>query len=622
MKRSAVVILLLIGWLLGGVASQAHEGEKHEDVREAAGPSPAPAGSPRVQAQTIQVGAKSYLVTFRQTPAESHPGVPLALSVQLEEVLNPPDPLLGERGPATVKNLVTQLQGPAAPEIKPVATEPGLFELPLTPPRPGLYRLGLQAQLAEGALSSSLEIPVSRTWERNLAWWAGWGSLALLGLVAGLEVVRGLSRPHAAARLGAATTGLGLAAAGLLFWGSQVPPVASAPPTAEHREATTTDEQAGVQVPEELQRRLRLRVVPAQEQSLPQTLEVPGQLEVAQGKTHRLASPVTGRVVTASFPQLGDRVEAGQVLATVEEILTSADRVSVRGQRVDLEARRLDFESQRLQFRRSVVQLEAEARVAQSRLAQRRSELLRAQRLFEIQVLAEKDLVANQFAVEQARRELEGVRRELAVARQVPAIPNLPPPLGVQSFDVVAPITGTVSAIDVASGETVDPSQTLFEVDDLTVLWARARVPERDLGLAEQSRRAEVRAIAYPGRVYNARLVSLGTRIDPESRTASAIYALPNPGLRLLSGLAVRVRLLGGSRQALTVPAQAVLKFEGEERVFVQTAPDRFQARTVKVQERRDGRAWITEGLQDGSPVLVEGAGQLASELARRGGSR
>jgi len=611
-----VLVLLLLAPLAG-----AHEGEKHEDVREAPATAAAPAASPRVQTQDIQAGSSKYRVTFRQVPADPHPGNPLMVTLQVQEILSPPDPLLGDLGPASVRKLVTALQGPAAPEVTPVPQEAGLYELPFTPARPGTYRLGIQIELAQGALSTGLEIPVTRLWARNLAWWAGWGLLGLLGLIVSVEVIRGVSRPHVATRLGVAGSGLSLAAAGLLYWGSRTPSPTTPPAHSQAAQTQTSAAEAGVRVPEALQRRLRLRVVPVQEVVLPQTLEVPGQLEVPQGKTHRLASPVTGRVLTGSFPQLGDRVEAGQILATVEEILTSADRVSVRGQRVELEARRLDFETQRLQLRRAVVQLESEYRVAQSRLTQRRSELMRAERLFEIQVLAEKDLVANRFAVEQARRELEGVRRELAVARQGPAIPRLPQPLGVQTYDVTSPVTGTVSAIDVASGETVDPSQTLFQVDDLTVLWARARVPERDLQLAEQARRAEVRPIAYPGRVYNARRVSLGTRVDPESRTASVLYAFANPGARLLSGLAVRVELQGGSQRALSVPVQAVLKLEGEERVFVQTDPEHFVARTVKVSERRGDRALIREGLEAGTPVLVEGAGQLASELARQGGA-
>lgn len=623
MRVRNLFTLLLV--LLLTVGARAHEGEDHEDLRGGESPAPAASGAAgaaapaaRSEAQELTSGGRRYRLSFTQTPEAPLTGQEVQIQVAVQQVMDPPDPLLGAAAPVAGAKVAARLEGAGTGDLE--AHEeggPGAYGIHFTPRGPGEYRVILQVTPPEGApFSSSWTVQATRPMARTAALYAALGIALGLVLLTALRARRWGARRLAPAWIAGAAVAGGLAAWALLA------PVAPAPiqQVATRPDASGEQEQ-GVQVPVDMQRRLAIRIEAAALQTLPETVEVPGQLEAPQAHTHELTSPVAGRVVGGALPQVGDRVSAGQVLAEVEEILSSADRVSVRGQRVELEARRLEFEIQRLEQRRQTTELETQRRVAESVVAQRQLELSRAERLFAIQAVAKKEVDAARFALEQARRELQGVSRQVEVSRQLPPLPNLPAPLGVQTYPVVSPISGTVAAVDIASGEAVDPAKPLFRVVDLSTVWVRARVPERYLGIVGQATRARVTPVAFPQDLREARLQSIGTAIDPESRTASVIYSMPNPGLKLLQGMAVRVRLLGASQRVLSVPEDAVLRIEGEERVFVRTAPDRFEARTVQVEGIRNGRAILSRGIAPGTAVVVEGAGQLASELARRGGS-
>lgn len=612
--RPLIAFLLV---LVLAAAAPAHEGEVHEDLRGGESPAPAAGGSPaapaRTETQELEAGGRRYRLTFTQTPEAPLTGREVVVEVHVEQVLDPPDPLLGPASPVVGAQVQASLEGRDLESH--AEAEPGYYGVHFTPRGPGEHRLLLQVRPPDGApFSSTWTVRATRPPARNAA------LLGALGIVLGLVLLtalrgrrRGLRGLAPAWVVGCALAG-GLAAWALLAPVPPVEPVAGRP-------AAPAEPERGVRVPEDVQRRLGIEVHPAELETLPETVEVPGQLEAPQGRSHQVTAPVTGRVVGGTLPQVGDRVERGQVLAVVEEVLGSADRVSVRNQRVELEARRLEFETRRLEQRGRIAELEKERRVAGSVLAQRGLELDRAERLLAIEAVPRKEVDAARYALEQARRDLQGLDRELSVARQLPELPVLPAPSGVQSYDVVSPVSGTVAEVEVAPGETVEPSKALFTVVDLSDLWVRARLPERYLGIVGEATRARVTPVAFPRDVRDARLHSVGTAVDPQSRTASVIYRLPNPGLKLLQGMAVRVQLLGATQRVLTVPEDAVLRVEGEDRVFVRVAPDRFEARTIQVRGTRQGRALVAGGLEAGTPVVVAGAGQLASELARRGGS-
>ena len=64
-------------------------------------------------------------------------------------------------------------------------------------------------------------------------------------------------------------------------------------------------------------------------------------------------------------------------------------------------------------------------------------------------------------------------------------------------------------------------------------------------------------------------------------------------------------------------PSDAVQQINGQDSVFVRTAPGRFIVHAVRAGEIQDGKVPILEGLNAGDPVVVNGSFILKSQLLR-----
>ena len=118
----------------------------------------------------------------------------------------------------------------------------------------------------------------------------------------------------------------------------------------------------------EQQWRIGLLTAPAQERELIERLVVPGKVVIPSGSGAMISSPVTGKAAPPegqAFPRIGDKVEQGQVLATVEPSVAGAEAVQLIANQAQLQSLDADL---------AVEQLEIETRIRTAELAMARAE--------------------------------------------------------------------------------------------------------------------------------------------------------------------------------------------------------------------------------------------------------
>jgi membrane fusion protein, heavy metal efflux system len=67
----------------------------------------------------------------------------------------------------------------------------------------------------------------------------------------------------------------------------------------------------------------------------------------------------------------------------------------------------------------------------------------------------------------------------------------------------------------------------------------------------------------------------------------------------------------------MLVPSGAVQQVNGQDVVFVRTAPDRFAVRPVRVEETSGGKTPVLEGLKGGDQVAIRGTFILKSQFLK-----
>lgn len=186
-----------------------------------------------------------------------------------------------------------------------------------------------------------------------------------------------------------------------------------------------------------------------------------------------------------------------------------------------------------------------------------------------------------------------------------------PPP----KVNLLAPISGLVSATFVVPGEPVNPDKILAEILDLTEVYALARVPEHLAGRLKSGQKARITVAAVSGEVFEANLEHLGATADAESGTVEAAFRVENPALKLRPGMRAEFSIVTAQRSGVTMIPRSALQGDPASRyVFVKdfALPNAFVKAPVVVGESNDRVFEIVSGLLPADEVVTQGAYSLA----------
>ncbi len=178
-----------------------------------------------------------------------------------------------------------------------------------------------------------------------------------------------------------------------------------------------------------------------------------------------------------------------------------------------------------------------------------------------------------------------------------------------------APFAGSISIrnldggafVSGSTGSTSTLSRGILVMQDITTVRVLVDVVEKDVSLVKIGQPAELRADAYPGRVFTGKVTRVVQALNPSTRTMTVEVDIPNPDRALKGGMFARVELLVGVHvNALQIPIDAVTRLEADQYVYTVQA-GKAQKVPVELGIRSNGLIEITKGLSGTDPVIVSG---------------
>ncbi len=239
-------------------------------------------------------------------------------------------------------------------------------------------------------------------------------------------------------------------------------------------------------------------------------------------------------------------------------------------------------------------ELQAQVRSAQANVEVTRSTLERSEQLRAAQVITAVEYDRDRAAHLAAEAGLQQLRTRLGFAT------------------IRAPITGVVTEKRVEAGDVVAPQTRLFTIADLSTMVVRVPISELDVAQLRPGQSAELALDALSGRRVEGRIRRIFPSADSTTRLVPVEVALTGSGAEVARpGFLARVTLqLDGRRDALLIPAAAVVASAGEPAVFV-VEEGRAVRRRVTPGVNFRGRVEILSGLEAGASVVVAGQNQL-----------
>lgn len=317
------------------------------------------------------------------------------------------------------------------------------------------------------------------------------------------------------------------------------------------------------------------------EHPFPLQREAFGSIDFNENMAAQVFPPYQGRIVKL-FAKIGDTVVRGQALLTIE----SPDLIQAESNLIAT-AGVLDLTTQALQ---------------------------RARQLYEVEGIAEKDLQQSISDQQTAEGALRAARNAVAVFGKSPSeVDRVVNTRTIDPYLVVAsPIAGRITARSAAPGDFVQPGNlpAPYSVADISRMWMNASVAESDMPLVRKGQHAHVAVMAFPGRVFDGEISTVGATVDPQLHRGLVRAEIEDPKHELLPGMFAAFTIeTGAPVNALAVPADGVVREgNGTMTVWLASNGHRFRKRMVKVGLQHAGYDQILDGVEAGALIVTKGA--------------
>lgn len=220
------------------------------------------------------------------------------------------------------------------------------------------------------------------------------------------------------------------------------------------------------------------------------------------------------------------------------------------------------------------------------------------------------------YAEEVATREQV---EDLRTARDVAAATLRATEFNARFATISAPGDGMVLRRLAEPGELVAAGQPVLVVGNTSGGWiVRAHLPDRDIVRVETGDVARVSLDAFPGRSFEAAITEVSSAADPLTGTYEVKLAIDPQGLRFVQGLVAKIELAGGNDSAAlpVVPVESLLEANGSTAVVFLvaaggTAEDVAHRVEVRLGQWVGTRVEVLDGVAEGDRVVTEGAAYL-----------
>ncbi|OXE98190.1 cobalt-zinc-cadmium efflux system membrane fusion protein [Flavobacterium araucananum] len=276
--------------------------------------------------------------------------------------------------------------------------------------------------------------------------------------------------------------------------------------------------------------------------------------------------PLVGGNVVKVNVELGDYVRKGQVLATIK----STDIA--------------DFEKQSIDAKNDLLVAKNHLKVSQE--------------LFDGKLNSESDVL-------QAKSEVNKAQSQLGKVQETYKIYNIK---AGSIYEVTAPISGFIIQKSINQDMLLrnDRSENIFDIAEISEVWALANINEIDINKVKLGIDADVTTLSYPDKVFKGKVDKIFNVIDPETKAMQARIKLQNPGYMLKPDMNANIKLsFSEGDSMIAVPSKSLVFDKSKNFVMIFKDRNNIETRQVDVYRVVGDTTYISKGLKDNEKVIT-----------------
>ena len=184
-----------------------------------------------------------------------------------------------------------------------------------------------------------------------------------------------------------------------------------------------------------------------------------------------------------------------------------------------------------------------------------------------------------------------------------------------QEIAIYSNTNGVLSKLAIRDGMYIKPEKELMVIEDLTSVWVRVEVYEKEADWVKVNQTAVAMFPGLPGKQWQGEVIYVYPTLDKTTHTLAVRLQFPNPNLTLKPDMYASVKIfVPQEKSSLVIPRQAVIMTGSGSHVILSLGKGRFKPQMVTLGDESHGMVAIEKGLSLGDEVVVSGQFLIDSE--------
>ncbi|MDL2215393.1 efflux RND transporter periplasmic adaptor subunit [Dysgonomonas sp. OttesenSCG-928-M03] len=301
------------------------------------------------------------------------------------------------------------------------------------------------------------------------------------------------------------------------------------------RENSEQEDTSLIEITQEQFNSMKMEVSSLQMREFDNTVTASGRVDVPPKNRAKVTSFVSGYVKSISL-LVGDKVSKGQPLLTLES-----------PEYIDLQQSYLEIAGQ---------------------MEYLKSEYERQKTLFDEKISSQKKYLEAESDYKRAKATYESLRQKLNMLRINPS--QVEQGKFSSYITVYSPISGDITAINANVGMAISPVDVIMEIVETQAMHLELAVFEKDVFNLKTGQKIKFTVPQVGSDEFEAQVSQIGKSVGGNDRVINVYASLDaDTKQKLLTGMFVEAQLVADSRNALSVPFDAVTTEEGNNFLLV-----------------------------------------------------
>lgn len=276
--------------------------------------------------------------------------------------------------------------------------------------------------------------------------------------------------------------------------------------------------------------------------------------------------PIVGGNVTQVYVELGDYVHKGELLATIRST--------------------------------EVASYESELENAKNDLLVAKNNYKVTQEMYAGKLAVERELIAAKSEVDKATAQLNRIKQTFKIYNIKPGA----------IYEVRAPINGFIIEKNINQDMLLrnDKTDNIFDIAEISDVWALANVNEIDIAPIRLGYPAQVSVLSYPDTTFNGEVDKIFNVIDPITQAMKIRIKLANKDYKLKPEMRAHITLaFDEDSYMLSVPSDAIIFDNNKTYVMIYQSKKQIETREIEVFRQVGNTAFISAGLKKNERIIT-----------------